>query len=261
MIETDSHLIYGIHPVREAITQRSRPVEKVFFDKSLQGQQIFLLLKECKKSKIPYQVVAAQKLEALVGRVVHQGVVAICGVKTYCTIQFILDKAQTRNEPPFLVLADGVEDPRNLGALIRTCVGAGIHGLLLPRTGNTPITPNVAKAAVGTLENIAIAKPPNIEQELKDLHQKGFEIIGLETNTQNHYRSVDYSRPLITVIGGENTGISPYIRRCCTKFCSIPLHPDCQSLNLSVAAGIFLFEVVHQRNKNSCAPSRSNIEQ
>ncbi len=241
------NLVYGVHPVEELLKLRSRPVEKVFFDRERANGPLYPLLKECNQAKIPYQLVGQAKLRDLVGNAVHQGVVALCGLKSYVSVSEVLATAEKLGEAPLLLLADSVEDPHNLGAVIRTALAAGVHGILLPKQGGTPLTPAVAKAAAGALEKMAIAKPDDIAAELKALGEKDFTIAGLETGAPKSYRQARLAGPLVIVVGGEHQGIRPHIRRHCTELLSIPLRAEVNSLNLSVAAGVLLFEVVHQR--------------
>lgn len=247
MNKSDKDIVYGINPVRE-ILKSTRSVEKVFFENSHMNKALFELLKDCKKQKIPYQVVAFQKLNSYAGTSKHQGVVAACGIKSYVPLEELLKAASDKNELPFLVVADSVEDPRNFGALIRTSLAAGVHGILLPKQGGAGLTPVVAKTSAGAIEEMLFTRSDNIADDLKELSQKGFEIAGLDAKAQLSYRKADFSVPLVIVVGGENRGIRPHIRRHCTKMYSIPINLVCNSLNLSVAAGIVLFEAVYQRN-------------
>lgn len=247
----DEQLVYGVHPVEELLRARSRPVEKVFFDRDRANGPLYPILKECNRAKIPYQLVGQAKLRDLVGNAVHQGVVAVCGLISYTRIHELLSIAERRREAPLLLVADSVEDPHNLGAVIRTALAAGVHGILLPRQGGAALTPAVAKASAGALEKMTIAKPDDIAAELANLKAKGFAVAGLESGASKSYRAGHYSGPLVVVIGGEHKGIRPHIRRHCTDLYSIPIRSDVNSLNLSVAAGIFLFEVVDQRCRMS----------
>lgn len=240
--------IYGINPVKEALFNSARPIEKILFTNREKNQRLFELLKECKRKKIPYQVTDPNKLKALAKTENHQGVVAICGEKKYDQVKDILDFAVSKNEIPLIVVADSVEDPRNLGALIRTSLAAGAHGVIIPRQGGCGITSAVVKASAGATENILITKPNDIEAELKNLSGKGFEVAGLDKDSKYIYTESRVNKPLVVVIGGEDKGIRPHILRACTKLYSIQISPLCNSLNLSVAAGIFLFETIRQRN-------------
>lgn len=243
----EDQFVYGVHPVEELLRSRSRPVEKIFFDRDRANGPLYPILKECNRAKVPYQLVGQAKLRDLVGNAVHQGVVAVCGSKSYASIPEILAIAENRKEAPLLLVADSVEDPGNLGAVIRTSLAAGVHGIILPRQGGAALTSAVAKASAGALEQMTIAKPGDIAAELVNLVSKGFAVAGLESGAPKSYRAGRYSGPLVVVIGGEHKGIRPHIRRHCTALYSIPIRSNVNSLNLSVAAGIFLFEVVDQR--------------
>ncbi len=239
------NIVYGINPVKELLENSVRTVEKVILESS--SGSLFPLLKICKKNKIQYQILSRQKINFLSATSKNQGILAYCSAKPYSTLKDILDLAKEKKEIPFIVVADSVEDPRNLGALIRTCSGAGVHGIILPKQGGVGLTPVTAKTSAGTLENMLIARSVNIAKDLEYLSSSGFVVLGLEANTSLPYYKVKMDIPLVVVVGGEDKGIRPHIKRNCTEICSIPINPSCQSLNLSVAAAVVLFEASKQR--------------
>lgn len=247
--KSDNDVVYGIHPVEELFKNAKRPVEKVYIDKNRKSGALFAILKECRKKKIHCNLVAEAKLNGMTRSGRHQGIVAICGEKKTVSIDEILKQAAEKDETPLLVIADSVEDPRNLGAVIRTALAAGAHGVVLPAQGGTGLTAAVSKSSAGALEKMQIARPRDIAGEMGKLKEAGFSILGLDHRSKTHYREANVNGPVAIVIGGEDKGIRPHIRRNCTDLVHIPINDNCQSLNLSVAAGIFLFEIVHQRSE------------
>ena len=241
------NVIYGIHAVEELITRRINEIERVFFDAERTKGNIFNLLKHCKKSKLPYQCVPVKRLDQMAGTIKHQGVVAICTVKPFEDITSLLQRLEDTTSPPILLVPASLEDPRNLGALIRTSVAFGVNALLLERKNTTPLNATVAKSSAGMLEYMPVVRPPNLEKVIKELAIKGFSIIGAVAGADKKPHHIDLSEPLVIIMGGEHRGIPPYLKKLCTDFAGIPIIKKAKSLNVSVAASIMLYECIKQR--------------
>ncbi len=245
--------IYGIHAVEELLATRRQDVEHVYFDKDKKSQALFNLLKICRKDRLSYNLVPEVKLNSLAGTTKHQGVVAFCSAKPYCTPEE-LQKIISGKKNPVLVVAASIEDPGNLGAIIRSCVGFGIDALLLERKNTVPLNASVARSSAGMLEHICIAKPRNLEGLLGEYVQSGFSIIGAEMENGVQPTEANLTGPTVLVTGGEHRGIPPYLKKLCTGFVSIPMNPQAQSLNASVAAAVIMYECMRQRGFPHASP-------
>ncbi len=241
------NVIYGIHAVEELIAKRINEIERIFFDTDRTKGNIFNLLKQCKKKKLPYQCVPGKRLDRIAGTIKHQGVVAICTVKPYEEVDSILKKLEDTTSPPILLVPASLEDPRNLGALIRTSVAFGVNAILLERKHTTPLNATVAKSSAGMLEHMPVVRPQNLERVIKELAIKGFCVIGAVAGTDKKPHQIDLSGPIIIITGGEHRGIPPYLKKLCTDFAGIPTIIKVKSLNVSVAASILLYECAKQR--------------
>jgi 23S rRNA (guanosine2251-2'-O)-methyltransferase len=192
-------------------------------------------------------MVPVQRLDALAGTTKHQGVVVMCGVKAYSTVESLLDSLKAASSPPLLVVPASMEDPRNLGSLIRSCVAFGVNGLLLERKNTALLGDVVAKTSAGMMEHLTIVKPKNLEGMLIDLKTRGYGVTGASQGSPLAPERVDFTGPSIIVIGGENRDIPPYLLRLCTHLVGIPISPVAQSLNATVAGSILLYECRRQR--------------
>jgi 23S rRNA (guanosine2251-2'-O)-methyltransferase len=246
--EEVTSVLYGIHAVEELLANRSRPIERVYFEQGKTTGRLFAVLKECRKLNLQCQVTAVQKLNTLARSDRHQGVVVLCGVKDYSPVAELLHSVEKAATVPFLLLIDSVENPGNLGAVVRTALAAGVQGIMLPDQGCVGLTATVAKAASGALERMPVARVHNIAEVMRSLADRGYDLVALEQDAPVRYNDTSYTKPLVAVIGGEDKGIRPHIKRCCTAAVAIPMSPASQSLNLSVATGIFLYEVLKQRS-------------
>jgi 23S rRNA (guanosine2251-2'-O)-methyltransferase len=249
MEKHDSGVIYGIHAVEEAVRSRPTGIERIYFDQDRHTDSLFALLKECRRLRIAYQVVPGARIEELAPRANHQGVAAQCPVRPYDSWEAVLEKALAGSTPPLFLIPASVEDPRNLGAIVRTAAGFGISALLLEQKSTAPLSSIVAKTAAGGLEHVAICRPRNLEAIVKGLRDQGFAIVGAEAGAERLPSAIDFTGPSIVVLGGENRGIPPYLKKLCTAFAGIPIAEAVSSLNVSVAAGILLYEAAKQRNR------------
>ncbi len=180
----------------------------------------------------------------------HQGVVAIVPPFNYCEVEDILEEAKNKNEDPFIVILDGIEDPHNLGAIIRTAETAGVHGIIIPKRRAASVNSTVSKVSCGAVEYVKIARVNNITDSLNKLKEAGLWICGTSIDTDKYYFDQDLKGPLGIVIGNEGKGISSLVQKNCDFLVKIPMMGKVESLNASVSTGIVLYEALKQRNFN-----------
>jgi len=239
--------IYGIHPVEELLSARRQDVEHVYFDKDKRSQPLFELLRVCRRERMSYNLVPEAKLDALAGTRRHQGVVAFCSVRPYDGAEAIDSIVQAKPAPLFVVAAS-IEDPGNLGAIIRSCVCLGADALLLERKNTVPLNAAVAKSSAGMFERLCIAKPRNLEGVIAGLaSDREFSVVGAAVEGGVPPEKHDFRKPTVLITGGEHRGIPPYLQKQCAATVTIPMTPQGQSLNASVAAAVLLYEIARQR--------------
>jgi 23S rRNA (guanosine2251-2'-O)-methyltransferase len=241
-----SSIVYGIHAVETLLAARMESIDHIYIDKEKRNQDLFNLMKICRKERLAYNLVPSLRVTQVAGTANHQGVVAVCSLKPYAT----LEELETRiagKKAPLLILAASMEDTGNLGALIRSCVAFGVDGLFLERKNTAPLSGTVARTSAGTVEHCTILKPKNLEGIVDDFRKRGFAIIGAHAEKGVAPAKIDLTGPCMLIIGGENRGIPPYLEKLCTAFASIQQSPLAQSLNASVAGAILLYECSRQR--------------
>ncbi|MBI1806171.1 MAG: 23S rRNA (guanosine(2251)-2'-O)-methyltransferase RlmB [Ignavibacteria bacterium] len=241
-----ANIIAGRNPVMEAL-KAGTIIEKVVILAGVKGNAIEKIKTMAKRNRVPFVEVGKQKFRELVSDTTTQGVVAIVGTKEYVELDDILAVAQKRNEPPLVLILDEIEDPQNLGALIRTAECAGIHGIVIPKHHAASVNQTVAKTSSGASEYLPVAKVVNIANTLDDLKQKGFWIIGTDGEAEKLYTDVDYSTPIAIVIGNEGKGIRQLVKEKCDFVVKIPLYGKVGSLNASVAGALVMYEAVRKR--------------
>ncbi|MDD5674811.1 MAG: 23S rRNA (guanosine(2251)-2'-O)-methyltransferase RlmB, partial [Chitinivibrionales bacterium] len=246
--ESSLTAVFGIHAVETCILERPNQIAKLYFTQEITSGPLFNCMKECRRLRLSYQVVPPAKLDTVARTDKHQGVVALCMAKAYSEAEALMPVLDKRDPLPVLVIPASIEDPRNLGSIIRTCAGFGVDGILLERNGSVTLTGSVAKTAAGMLEYMPVYKPRNLENIVDTCLQKGFGVVGASERATLRLHEVDFCKPVVIVLGGEDRGIPPYLRRKCTQLVGIPLAPPTPSLNVSVAAAIFLYECSRQRN-------------
>lgn len=241
--------IIGINPVLEAL-KAGRPVQRVLVadqrSRDREMQQIVRLARE-RGAEVRFTTRDALNREA--PGAVHQGVVAYASAKSYATLDSILLTPVERGQIPLYLVLDGVEDPRNLGAILRTADAAGVHGVIIPERRAAGLTETVAKAAAGALETVPVVKVTNIANTLEELKRSGVWVAGAEAGGDTVYWDADLVRPTALVLGGEGKGMRRLVQERCDYLVSLPLLGSISSLNVSVAAGILLYEVLRQRSR------------
>jgi 23S rRNA (guanosine2251-2'-O)-methyltransferase len=249
--------LYGINAVREAIG--ARPMEYVLVAEAQHGQRLQEIINACRAAGISLRFAPRAALDRAAGNTQHQNVVAVCSAKPYDALETLLQPmaegllsgsaTRSTGAPPLLVALDGVEDPANLGAVARTAVAAGSSGVIIPERRAAGLSPAVARAAAGALEHLRVARVTNLVRTLVELKERNIWVYGFETQAEKSYLDLDYSPACALVLGGEGRGLHRLVREACDQLASIPLHGPVQSLNISVAAGIVLYEAARQRHR------------
>jgi len=238
------NLICGINPVLEALGAGTRHFDRLLVVKGLRNKRISDAISRAGHLGIPLRFEARETLDRMAAGVPHQGLIAVVSAKPVTTVEKLLEEART---PPLVVVLDGVEDPRNLGAILRTVEAAGADGVLLPDRHSAGLSETVNRASAGGLEHVKVASIGNVVQAIEALKKRGFWIVGFDASGTERWDAIDYRRPIALVLGGEGRGIRRLVREHCDHLVSIPLFGHVGSLNVSVAAGIALYEAVRQR--------------
>lgn len=248
--EYRNELIEGRNAVIEAI-RAGRAIDKIYCAKGDTDSTLGYIASSARKAGIVVVNCDKRKLDFMSVTKAHQGVIAVCSVKNYCTIGEILDLARERNEDPFVIICDEISDPHNMGAIIRTAECSGAHGVIIPKRRSAGATTIVDKSSAGAAEHMLIARVPNITAAIKELKENGLWIYGAAPGGTSNMWQTDLTGPLALVIGSEGNGIGRLIRDNCDFIVEIPMFGQIDSLNASVAASILMYEVVRQKyNKN-----------
>ena len=244
-----AEILYGRQPLREALRAGRRQVHRLFLAEGVRrGVTIAQVLTLAKQAAVPVQVVERGEIERLSGGAHHQGLAAEVSEYPYLDLQDLLDRLQTAAEPPLLLLLDHVQDPQNLGSLLRTAEAAGVQGVVLPRRRAAGVTPAAVRASAGAAEWVAVARVTNLARAMMALKERGVWLAGLEALPQAVlYYQADLSGPLGLVVGSEGQGLARLIRDRCDYLIRLPLRGQVGSLNAAVAGGIALYEALRQR--------------
>ncbi|MDE3180457.1 MAG: 23S rRNA (guanosine(2251)-2'-O)-methyltransferase RlmB [Acidobacteriota bacterium] len=233
--------LYGIHTVKEAL--RSRPIDYVVAAEGGHGPRVEEILQLCREKGIPLRFAPRPALDRMAEHGHHQNVIAVCAAKNYDDLE-----AFTAPEGSILLIAlDEVEDPANLGAVLRTAVAAGAHGAIIPERRAAGLSAATARSASGALEHLKVARVTNLTRALLGLKKKDVWVYGFEAGAPKSYLDLDYSGPCALVLGGEGHGLRRLVREACDELASIPLHGPVESLNVSAAAAVVLYEAARQR--------------
>ena len=240
-VADSSDVLYGINAVREAIG--SRGIDHVLVRQGASGRRLQEVLDQCRARRIPLRFAPRQALDRLAQAGHHQDVVAVCSSRSYQDLNAVI-AGQT---PALLLVLDGVEDPANLGAIVRTSVGGGANGVVIAERRAAGLSPAVARTAAGALEHARIARVKNLVRALVEMKERGLWIYGFEAGAGKSYLELDYTQPCALVMGGEGRGLHRLVREACDQLAGIPLRGQVESLNVSVATGIVLYEALRQR--------------
>jgi 23S rRNA (guanosine2251-2'-O)-methyltransferase len=240
-------ILYGLHAVREALKAGTRPLQRLLVLRT--DRQFGDLVQSAKAKRIPVHVEPPAAFDRLVPHGNHQGIVAFVAAKSYSSTDEILERARKRSEPPFIVILDGVEDPHNLGAALRTAEAAGVHGVFIPERRAAGLTPVVAKVSAGAIDHMLVGRVVNLTHLIGELKERGLWIYGVEPSEGPVYTRLDMTGPMALVFGGEGEGIRPGVLRACDGRISIPMKGRVESLNVSAAVAVVVFEAVRQRGE------------
>jgi 23S rRNA (guanosine2251-2'-O)-methyltransferase len=245
--------LYGVAPVLEALRAGHRSVEQIVIAEGAHLHRLRELLDLARRANVPVRRAPRAEFARAVGAGAnHQGVVAIAAAARYADAEELLDALAARvatTEPTLAVILDGVEDPRNLGAILRTVECAGAHAVFIPERRAAGLTDTVAKAAAGALEHVPVARVTNLARLIEELKRRGIWTVGTSGEAEMEYTEWDYTQPCALVFGGEGSGLHRLVRERSDVLVRIPLRGHTQSLNVSVAAGIVLYEALRQRRK------------
>jgi 23S rRNA (guanosine2251-2'-O)-methyltransferase len=237
----------GIHAVREALEAGS-VFDRILIAKGRQDSRVEEIVRLARERGVTVRFEDRGQLDRLANTRDHQGVVAIAAARAATTLEDILQRAnQSKGQVGLVVLLDGVEDPHNLGAVIRTALAAGAHGVVIPERRAAGLTDTVARASAGALAHLLVAKVTNLARAMEELKEAGYWLVGLDEEGQKNYTELDYSSPTGIVMGSEGKGLHELTRKRCDFLVSLPTTGPVKSLNVSVATGVVLFEAIRQR--------------
>ena len=239
-------IIAGRNAVNEAL-RSGRTIDTLYVVRGAHIGSIGALIAKAKEKDIVVKEADVKKLDFMCGNATHQGVVAVAAVKEYATIDDIFNLAQERGEAPFIIVADELEDPHNLGAILRVAECSGAHGIIIPKRRSVGLTYAVGKASAGAVEYVPVARVTNIASTIDDLKKRGVWTYAADLAGDN-WCGVDYAGPVAVVIGSEGFGVSRLVKEKCDFVISLPMKGKINSLNASVACGIICYEIVRQRS-------------
>lgn len=244
--QPDKDIIFGRNSVSEAI-KAERPLDSILVARGERTGSIPKILADAKKADIPVKEVDRKKLDFMCGHGNHQGIVAVGAVKAYSTVDDIFALAEEKGEAPFIIVCDEIEDPHNLGAIIRTAEAAGAHGVIVPKRRSAPLSFAVSKTSAGAVEFMHVARVTNIPQTLEELKERGVWIYCADMDGEAFYNA-NLKGSVALVIGSEGKGVGRLVKEKCDVVLSMPMKGKINSLNASVAAGILMYEISKQRD-------------
>ena len=245
--DSQSNIICGRNPVLEAV-RSGREIDRLLVAHGVTGGSVTAIIAKCNARGILIKEVSPQKLDFYCGGANHQGVAVMFASQEYSTPEEILQTAKDRNEQPFIIVCDEIEDPHNLGAIIRTAEACGVHGIIIPKRRSASLNATVAKSASGALEYMKVARVTNIPNTIDYLKEEGVWVFGADMDGED-YASVDFDLPCALVIGNEGKGIGTLTAKKCDRIVSLPMCGKINSLNASVAAGVLMYEALRKRRK------------
>ncbi len=239
-------LLYGRNPVREAL-RKGRPITRVWLSREENDRVAAEIIGYCRQGNIPFKMVDKVFMDRLCCGMMHQGFAAQAAPKEYTPWQDMVAKAQAAGEVPLLVLLDGVEDPHNLGAVLRSVEALGAHGVVIPKHRAAPLTSGVARASAGAWEYVMVDRITNLSRAIDEMKDAGLWVMGATAEASQTIYQTDWTGPVALVLGGEDKGVSQLVRKKCDMLVSIPMAGQVNSLNVSAAAAIVLSEINRQR--------------
>lgn len=245
MQNENSDLIIGRNAVREAL-KAQRPCDSLLVARGERTGAALPIIAQCRERGIIVKEVDPKKLDFMCGHANHQGMVMLASAHEYATVDDILRRAEEKGESPFIIICDGLEDPHNLGAIIRSADCCGAHGVIIPERRSVSLSGIVGKTSAGALEYVPVARVTNLTGTIKDLQKKGLWVYAADMDGESIYKT-DFSGAAAIVIGSEGSGVSRLVKETCDSIVSIPMRGNVNSLNASVAAGIIMFEAAKNR--------------
>ena len=239
------NIICGRNPVLEAV-RSGREIDRLLVAHGASGGSVTAIIAKCKAKGVLIKEISPQKLDYYCGGANHQGVAVMLASQEYSTVDDIFALADKRQEKPFIIICDELEDPHNLGAVIRTAEATGVHGVIIPERRSASLNATVAKAACGALEYVPVARVTNIAATIEELKKRGVWVFGADMDGED-YTKTDFDGPCAIVIGNEGKGIGTLTAKRCDGIVSLPMAGKINSLNASVAAGVLMYEVVRKR--------------
>lgn len=243
------NLIYGKNPVKEALRAK-QPVDKIFIASGIKKFSIQIILDMARKLDIPVREVDRKKLIDLVGHENHQGIAAALSTTEYSSIDDIFLRAGERGEKPLIAILDEIQDPHNLGAIIRSAEALGFHGIIIPKNRSAGLSQTVAKTSAGAIAHVPVVRVTNTVQAIEELKGMGVWVVGADQDASETMEIVDVSLPIALVVGGEGKGIRRLVREKSDFLVKIPMHGRINSLNASVASAILFWEIRRRRDKD-----------
>lgn len=243
--EHNENIICGRNPVMEAL-RSGKEIDRLLIAHGAGGGTVAAIIAKCSERGILIKEISPQKMDYFCCHNNHQGVAVMLATREYSTVEDILKTAEERNEAPFIVICDEIEDPHNLGAIIRTAECCGVHGIIIPKRRSASLNPTVAKTSAGALEYMKVARVTNIANTIDLLKSKGVWVFGADMDGED-FKLTDYTVPCAIVIGNEGKGIGTLTAKKCDKIISLPMRGKINSLNASVAAGLLMYEVFRNR--------------
>lgn len=245
--EVENELIEGRNAVIEAL-RAGRSIDKIYLARGDVDKTLGHIASKAREKGLVVVECDRRKLDFMSQTHAHQGVIAVCAVREYCSVEDILAIARERGEAPFVIVCDEISDPHNLGAIIRSAECAGAHGVIIPKRRSAGLTAIVDKASAGAAEHMAVARVANLPAALQELKKRGLWVYGTAADGQSELWKTDFSGAVALVIGSEGDGMGRLVRECCDFIVSLPMRGQINSLNASAAAAIVMYEVLRQRS-------------
>src|SRR5271169_1182341 len=248
-------VLFGLHPVEEAIRSGSRQLDHVSVARERRDDRLERLIELCRTAGVRVSIEPRDQLTRLARTDAHQGVLAVVRERKFLGIEDLLAPSQASQHRFFLAL-DGIEDPHNLGALLRTADGAGVDGVILPERRSAPVTATVAKTSAGASEHVRIARVTNLARALEQMKQKHVWVLGLDERGTPDYTDYDFNSDCVLVLGREGAGLHDLVKKTCDHLLRIPMAGQVSSLNVSVAGAVVMYEAMRQRRQPAAQPAR-----
>src|SRR3989339_625933 len=239
-----SEFILGKNSIIEAL-KSGRPINKIFIAKGLHG--IEEVVNQVRQKKILYEFLDRSELDRIAKNAKHQGLIATVSPAIYVSVEEIMAVAESKKKPLFIILLDGLEDPHNLGAILRTADAAGAHGVVIPKRRAAPLTDTVSKSSAGAVEYVPVARVSNLNDVIRKLKDSRVWVVGLDEKADKEFTKADFKLPTALVVGGEGEGLSRLVKENCDYLVNLPMKGKISSLNASVSAAVVMYEVVRQR--------------